>query len=325
MSSVGSSIDQDIIRLSLQPAFDHGLQILIFNLKFFKGQIVHIDNKFVIPVLDLGDHIIQILKLMLVYLDHPQSLIIVLVQDRFDGRRFAGAGVPVQQTVVRFLSFHKSLCIFHQFLLCIFISHKIRQVHVGDFRDRNDCCPVLCMLYPERLVKPQFSHAEFPVELGGLFLKLFRRLCLRQSSGKIADPVPDPAVKYLAVPADPPVVPDHRQKSRPQRFLHIPEIILEEFLKDLEIMKRRLVDASVYVPHDLTGGTVPVFMTGQQIGQIILPEVSLKPVAYGKFQDPVHRIGKKGKDIFPVVIIIPVLFHQKDHIFQDLPVLHISV
>ena len=69
MPPVACCIDQNVIRLPLQSAFDHCLQIFIFNLKFLKRKIVHINDKFVVSVLDLRDYLIQILKLMLVNLD----------------------------------------------------------------------------------------------------------------------------------------------------------------------------------------------------------------------------------------------------------------
>ncbi len=74
-------------------------------------------NKFVITVFDLCDHIIQILKLMLVYFDHTQSLVIILVQDSFDAGRFASSRITEQQTVIGLSSSYKCLCIIDQFLL----------------------------------------------------------------------------------------------------------------------------------------------------------------------------------------------------------------
>ena len=58
VASVGGGIDQDILRLFLQPSLNHGFQILIFNLKLLKGQIVHVYDKAVISVFDLGNYIV---------------------------------------------------------------------------------------------------------------------------------------------------------------------------------------------------------------------------------------------------------------------------
>ena len=84
MSAVRSCIDQHIIRLSLKPALNYRFQIFIFNLKFFKRQIIHINNEFIIAVLHLCNHIVQVLELMFIHFDHTESLIVILIQDCFD-------------------------------------------------------------------------------------------------------------------------------------------------------------------------------------------------------------------------------------------------
>ena len=74
MPSVGGGINQDVGRLLLQPAFDNRLQVLIFDFKILKAQVIHIDDKLIIPVFNLADHIIQILELVLIYLNDAQPL-----------------------------------------------------------------------------------------------------------------------------------------------------------------------------------------------------------------------------------------------------------
>ena len=81
MTPVAGCIDQNVVRLFLQATLDHSLQIFIFDFKLLKGKIIHVKNKFVVAVLDLGDHIIQILELMLIHLDNTKSLVIVAVQN----------------------------------------------------------------------------------------------------------------------------------------------------------------------------------------------------------------------------------------------------
>ena len=70
MTAVGGRVDQDIVGLCLHTALDDGLQELVLHFKFFKGQVVHIDDEAVVPVFDLGDHIGEILELMFVNLNH---------------------------------------------------------------------------------------------------------------------------------------------------------------------------------------------------------------------------------------------------------------
>ena len=69
MTAVTGGVDQDIVRLPFQTAFDDCLQIFVFDLKFFKRQIVHVNDEAVVPVFDLSDDLVQILELMLVNLD----------------------------------------------------------------------------------------------------------------------------------------------------------------------------------------------------------------------------------------------------------------
>ena len=125
MTPVAGRIYQDIIRFLLQTALNYCLQILVFNLKFLKRKIIHINNKLIIPVLDLRNHIIQILELMFIDFDHTKSLIIILIQDRLDRGRFSGSRIPVEQTVIGSSSFHKSFRILDQFLFLYIISYQI--------------------------------------------------------------------------------------------------------------------------------------------------------------------------------------------------------
>ena len=57
MAAVGGRIDQHIIRAFSQSSFQNSLQILIFQLVILKGQIIHVNDKLVIAVLDLLQNI----------------------------------------------------------------------------------------------------------------------------------------------------------------------------------------------------------------------------------------------------------------------------
>ena len=84
MTTVRGRIDQNIIRLDLQATFDDCLQIFVFCLKLLKGQIIHVNDESIVTVLDLGNNLRQILKLMLIDLDHTKSLIVIFIYDRLD-------------------------------------------------------------------------------------------------------------------------------------------------------------------------------------------------------------------------------------------------
>ena len=117
VAAVAGGIDQDILRLLLQPAFNDCLQVLVVGLKILEGQIVHIDDKPVIAVLDPVDHGIQIMQLMLVQFDDTQATVIVLVEDRLDAGGLTGAGIPVEKNIIARSARHKGLGVFNQFFL----------------------------------------------------------------------------------------------------------------------------------------------------------------------------------------------------------------
>ena len=52
---------------------------ILFDFKFFKREIIHVNNKFIVSIFNLGNHLVQILKLMLIYFDHAKPLIIILI------------------------------------------------------------------------------------------------------------------------------------------------------------------------------------------------------------------------------------------------------
>ena len=125
--------------------------------------------------------------------------------------------------------------------------------------------------------------------------------------------------------ADTLIITDQRKKIRLKNSLHLPEIIIKQLLKYSKVMERRRIDASIHRPYDLTGGAVGIFIAGQKIGQIVLPEIPLKSVADRQFYKAVHHVRQKSGQILPVVILIFIFFHQKDHILQKLAFLHILI
>ena len=104
---------------------DHCFQVFIFNLKFLKGKIIHINDKTIVTVFDLGDDFIKILELMLIGLNDTKSLIIILVQDSLDTGRFTGSRITKEQTVVRLSPLYKCLCIINELFLGDLISYQI--------------------------------------------------------------------------------------------------------------------------------------------------------------------------------------------------------
>ena len=109
MAAVGSCIYQHVLRPGFQPAFYHGLEIFIFDLEIFEAQIVHIYYEPVVSVLYPGNHSRQILELMLIYLDHPESLIVVLIDQRLDGGGFTCARISEEEAIIGTASVYEGL------------------------------------------------------------------------------------------------------------------------------------------------------------------------------------------------------------------------
>src|SRR5699024_8823971 len=187
-------IDQCVIRLTLQTAFNHRLQIFIFNLKFFERKIIHVNDKLVIPVFDLGNDIIEILELVLVHFDHTQSFFILLIQYCLDGSGFYGSRVPQQQAVIRLSFSYKILCNYRQLLLWYLISYQIIQSDMGNLGNRNNPGTLFSMFEPKSLVKPEFPYPELLVKLGHDCFKFFRRRSPCKVDSQRADPVSYPTV-----------------------------------------------------------------------------------------------------------------------------------
>ena len=216
---------------------------------------------------------------MLIHLDHAKPPVIILVQDRLDGRRLAGSGIPEKQTVIRPSSLHKCFCILDQLRLRDLISHQIVKMHMRDLRDRDDLRSVFLMLYPERLMKPQLPHTVFLVKLCQDDLEFSLVLGCGKASAKTADPVTDPLIEHLPVAAVSLVSEKDPQTIRSKRLFHSREIIIEQFLEYRKIMQRYLVHTSPDCTHDLTGGTISILVACQQKGQVIMPEIPRKPMA----------------------------------------------
>ena len=125
MPAVGCGINENIFRLLFQPSFYYCFQILILDFKFLKTQVVHINNEFIISVFHLPDYIVQILKLMFIYFNNTQSLIIIFIGNCLDAGRLTCPCISEQQTVIGLPSLHESLRVVGQFFLRQFVPHQI--------------------------------------------------------------------------------------------------------------------------------------------------------------------------------------------------------
>ena len=122
-------------------------------------KIIHIDDKLVVAVLDLGDHGRQILELMLVNLDHAQALVIKLIDNCLDTGRLSGTAVTEQQHVVCLFPLYEGQGIINQLFLLDLITDQVIQhngIHIVDSTEVH--AAILSGLDAECLVEAE--HAD---------------------------------------------------------------------------------------------------------------------------------------------------------------------
>ena len=65
------------------------------------------------------------MELVLIDLDHPQTVVIILVEQRLDTRGFPRPGITIEQNVIGGLAAQERFGIAHQLLLLQLIAHKV--------------------------------------------------------------------------------------------------------------------------------------------------------------------------------------------------------
>ena len=68
------------------------------------------------------------------------------------------------------------------------------------------------------------------------------------------------------------------------------EIIIIKLLEENNIMENGLIDGSFHSAADLAGHTVAVLVVYQKVRQIAMPEIAVKTVVSGQFQQSVQHI-----------------------------------
>ena len=89
---------------------------------------------------------------MLIYLNHAQSLIIILVENGLDAGGFTGSGITKKQTVIGRPSLHKGLRIVNELLFLNLIAGEIIQHHLIQIVDRHKVKTVLILRDTESFI-----------------------------------------------------------------------------------------------------------------------------------------------------------------------------
>ncbi len=207
---------------------------------------------------------------------------------------------------------------------------------MGDLGNRFDPYPVIAVLHPERFMQSELAHAILAVKPGEGILHLLRGMILAELLRQLADAGADSGIVHLALPAACPVIFDQGKLRRLQLFHHRPKIKVIEFLENNDIMQRGFIDGAVDLSPQLTAAAVAVFVVYQKICQITVPQVPVKPVISGQFDQTVDAVVKKSRHTLPApgpsgtaLLFLfsrtPVSAHDPGHILQQSPVLKIAI
>ena len=293
ITSVTCCIDQDIVRFFLKTALDHCFQIFIFNLKFLKGKIIHINNKTIVTVFDLGDHFIEILELMLVGLNDAKTLIIILVQDTLDTGRFTGSRITKEQTVVCLSSLHKGLCVFDEFFLGDLVAYQVIDLHMCDPCDRLDFYfAIFIMADTECFVKTQLTYTKILVKRYHIIHELFCCGSCCQCFAHLADTVTDSGIKELTVLIRCLIITDHFTAYRSKHSVKYCDIKIIQFLEYLKIILCQVIDAAFDSPTDLACHAEGILVIYQKKCKICMPDISGKSIHSRQFHQPVDAFEK---------------------------------
>ncbi len=192
---------------------------------------------------------------------------------------------------------------------------------MGNPGNGDDLRPRFFMHHPEGLVQSEPSHPVIPVKFGKRILHLPGRAAFGKLHCQLADPVPDPAVVHLAFPFAPHIVGDKPKALHPKGFHHIREVIIKKFFENHNVMQYRLIDGSFHRSFDLAGSAVAVFVVYQKIGQITVPEVSIKSMVSCQFQQAVDAVAQKSGHLLLILPLLLIALHQPRHLKQKLPFL----
>ena len=290
VAPVGGSVDQHIVRLRLHAALDDRLQVLVLDLELLKGQIVHINDKAVVPVLDMGNHRGEILELMLIDLNHPQALVIVFVQDRLDACGLSGSAVPEQQHVVGRKSLHKGFRVIHQLLLLDLVADQVVQNHLLRIVDGQELHIVLVSLDTEGLIQAEHAHSVGLIEIrdnAENLLLVRSRLDLPAHRLHL---FADVFIIHALLFPNRPVMADGGKAVDLQIPLDRAEIKIKQVFKYPEIPLREMIDAAVVCPHLLAGHTEGILVSQENKGQVIVPQILVKPIHGRQIEKSLHLL-----------------------------------
>ena len=125
ITPVRCDVDQYILRLNFDAAFQNRLEMLILDFRRLEREVVDEDDEPASPVGHQLHDLCDIENPRLRYADHPQAPVAEIVQKRFYAGGFSGSFIAVKQNIIRPFSSDEDLCIADQLPLLNIISDEI--------------------------------------------------------------------------------------------------------------------------------------------------------------------------------------------------------
>ena len=290
VAAVGGGVEEDVVRLGLHAPLDDRLEELVLHLVLLEGEVVDEDDEPVVPVLHQGDDGGQVLELMLVDLDHPQALVVVLVDEGLHAGGLAGARVAVEQGVVGGAAGQEGLGVLPKLLLLALVAHQVCQHHLVGVVNGQEGDPLRPGLHPEGLVQADHPHAVPAVVVGDQVEEGLVILGRRQGMAEGADLFAHRLVVPPLVLVDGGVVAEGGEAVDAQIGLDGAEVIVEQGPEDPEVAFGEVVHRPLQLPHPLGDEAEGVLIGHEEEGEVVLPQVAVKPVVGGQVQQPLDLV-----------------------------------
>ena len=214
---------------------------------------------------------------MPVDLNHPQSPVIVLIQDGFHARRLAGSRIAEQKDIVCGAACDESLGICDQLLFLQLVSDQVRKNHIACGRDRLQSTAAV-IAEAEGFVEAEFAYAVLPVKIRHNPVYFFSVARITDRRAERLDFFADAPVKNALLLAHRAVIADYGKAVDPEGFFNSRKIIIKELPEHGEILLRKMIDGSVDRPGLLRYQRERSFRHREQESQVIVPQIAIKSI-----------------------------------------------
>ena len=263
---------------------------------------------------------------MLVDLDHTESLIIVLVDDCLNARRFTCSTITEQQYIIGFSALYKRFCIINQLLFLDLIADKIIKHDLIQIIDRVKVRIALPLIdQTEGFVQTEHTDTVSLVKIGDRFKEFILILCLLQLFTECLYLFTDIFIVHQLFFADCLVIGQNTEALDAECFLDRFKIKEKQVAEHSEIILCENIDAAIICTDLFTGQTERIFVCDEQICQIVVPQIMVKAVIRCHLQTALElRINIPDKLCIVLCLFIKCA-EDLSQLYQDRILLHITV